>query len=95
MDKLYSADFQHPETAVPCVFAFDIVEELISLEPCDTLCDQWGINKNGSEYQETEALCAGWGKHRCSSAKEANRIIKKSFPDAWDDGVYFTEEEDD
>lgn len=91
--QLYSMDFQHPETAVPCVFMFDEAEELISLEPCEPLCDQWGIDRNEEPYRETLALCDEWGKHRCSSVKEANRMIRKSFPDAWDDGVYFQEDD--
>ena len=88
-DTIYSPDFQHPDTGVPIWFVWSVTEELLWLEPCESLCQQWEVSEN--EYQETVTLCKLWGEHTCRSAIEANRIIQERYPDILEDGVYFPE----
>ena len=90
LDKLYSPDYQHPDTGVPICFVWDMASELLWLEPCETACDQWDVPE--SEYQETETLCKLWGEHVCGSAAEANRLIHFQFPDAFEEGICFLED---
>lgn len=88
--ELRSPDFQHPDTGVPICFVWDAASELLWLEPCDDVCEQWSVSPG--EYEETVGLCKLWGEHSCSSAAEANRIIQSRYPDLLEDGVYFPED---
>ena len=38
--KLYSSDFQHPDTGVLIHFVLDEDAELLWLEPCEATCEQ-------------------------------------------------------
>lgn len=86
----YTPDFQHPDTGVPVCFVLDEASELIWMEPCDAVCEQWDISEEA--YAETETLCKQWGEHPCASAAEANRMITEKYPEIADDGVYFSED---
>lgn len=86
----YSADFQHPDTGVPICFAWDEAAEILWLEPCEAVCEQWGVPEN--EYEETAVLCKLWGEHACGSAAEANRLIQSRYPGVLDEGVCFAED---
>lgn len=92
MPILYSPDFQHPDTGIPVCFAYDEEQEMLSLEPCESICDEWGVSTTSESYRATEDACRRWNSRSCSSAMEANRIIRDEFPDAWADEVYFDEE---
>ena len=86
----YSPDFQHPDTRVPVCFVWDADEELLWLEPCESLCDEWNLTE--LEYEETEMLCKQWGEHTCASAAEANRMIAGRYPKLTGENVYFSED---
>lgn len=92
MAILYSPDFQHPDTGIPVCFAFDEEQEMLFLEPCEHICDEWGISTTSDSYSETLAACRNWSGKSCSSTAEANRVIRAEFPDAWDDEVFFDED---
>lgn len=92
MSILYSSDFQHPDTGIPVCFMFDEEQETLSLEPCEHTCDEWGVSTMSESYSATATACRRWGSRSCSSAAEANRIIRDEFPDAWTDEVFFDEE---
>ena len=44
MDILYSPDFQHPDTGVPICFVLDLDAEILWLEPCEVVCEQWDLS---------------------------------------------------
>ena len=69
--KLYSSDFQHPDTGVLIHFVLDEDAELLWLEPCEATCEQ--RERVESEYQETSVWCKLLGEHTCSSVAEANQ----------------------
>ena len=75
--KLYSSDFQHPDTGVLIHFVLDEDAELLWLEPCEATCEQ--RERVESEYQETSVWCKLLGEHTCSSVAEANRLIQSRY----------------
>ena len=89
MDTLYSPDFQHPDTGVPICFVLDLEAEILWLEPCEVVCEQWDISE--ADYEETERLCKLWGEHSCYSIAEANPLIRSRYNEAFEDGVCFSE----
>ena len=75
--KLYSSDFQHPDTGVLIHFVLDEDAELLWLEPCEATCEQ--RERVESEYQETSVWCKLLGEHTCSSVAEANQLIQSRY----------------